>query len=80
MSAWKLAALDEQQLELVHEAEEALHLDYLLVYSETGGESADPHLADGLRPARLSDSEVECLKGVERKLDAIAVAYERAGA
>lgn len=80
MSAWKLAPLDDRQLRLVHEAEQSLHLDFLLVYREAadGVDFSDLHVEEALRPAQLSDSEIECLQGVERKLGAVAVAYQQA--
>lgn len=76
---WKLADLDENQLKMVHEAEESLHMDYLLAYAQAD-EDRPPDVGADLRPAKLSDSEVECLQGVEKNLGVVAVAYERAGA
>jgi hypothetical protein len=35
--------------------------------------------ASGLQPARLNDSQLECLQGLEKQLDAVVVAYRQAG-
>lgn len=73
---WKLAELDDKQLAIVNEAEGSMHMDYLLVYAQAEN---DPSLDLGepLRPAQLTDSEVECLQGMEKNLGVVAVAYER---
>ncbi len=76
---WRLAELDDKQLAIVNEAEASMHMDYLLVYAQA---ESDPSfdLGEPLRPAQLSDSEVECLQGMEKNLGVVAVAYERASA
>ncbi len=78
MPHWKLAELDNEQLAIVHEAEQSLHLDYLLLYRTTNAETAAFQPPSGLRLAHLSDSEMECLQGMEKNLGAVAIAYERA--
>ena len=74
---WRLAELDDKQLAIVNEAEASMHMDYLLVYAEAQNEPAFD-FGEPLRPAQLSDSEVECLQGMEKNLGVVAVAYERA--
>lgn len=76
---WQLAKLDDEQLAVVRQAEQSLQLDYLLVYRDSDSDAAVAPPA-GLRPARLSDSEMECLRGMEHNLGAVAVAYAHAGA
>jgi len=76
---WKLAQLDEKQLKFVHEAEASLHMDYLLAFAPADADAA-PGVPAELRPAKLSDSEIECLQGMEKNLGIVAVAYERASA
>ncbi|MCS3903807.1 hypothetical protein J2T55_001839 [Methylohalomonas lacus] len=78
MPHWKLAELDNEQLAIVHEAEQSLHLDYLLLYRESDAHAAAFRPPPELRFARLSDSEMECLQGMEKNLGAVAIAYERA--
>ncbi len=75
--AWRLAELDDKQLAIVNEAEASMHMDYLLVYAQAEDEPSFD-LGEPLRPAPLSESEVECLRGMEKNLGVIAVAYERA--
>ncbi len=75
-TTWKWAPLDAKGLELVQEAEQTLGADIVLVYSE-GAPRTDGRLREGLRPARLDASQLECLQGVEEKLGAVAVAYQR---
>ena len=76
---WKLAELDDNQLKAVHEAEDSLHMDFMLAFAEDGADQPPAYAAD-LRPAKLSDSEIECLQGMEKNMGIVAVAYERAGA
>jgi hypothetical protein len=75
-TTWKWATLDEKGLELVQEAERTLGADVVLVYAE-GGPRTDGRTREGLKPASLDLSALECLQGVEQRLGAVAVAYER---
>jgi hypothetical protein len=76
-TTWKWASLDSKGLELVQEAERTIGADVVLVYAE-GGPGADGRTRQGLRPAPLDQSQLECLQGMERMLGAVAVAYQRA--
>jgi hypothetical protein len=71
---WTWADLDERGLELVAETERTLDADYVLVYRPAEDEfdlPAELHL-----PAKpLDDSQLECLRGVERIVGGVAVAY-----
>lgn len=73
--AWKFAQLDSKALQLVKLAEETLGADYVLAFEE-GSNDAPPKL-DGLAPAPLDDSRLECLEGLEEQLGVVAVAYCR---
>lgn len=74
---WRWATLDEQGLELVQEAERTIGADVVLVYAE-GGPRTDGRTREGLAPASLDESQLECLQGMEQRLGAVAVAYHRA--
>ena len=74
---WTWARLDDRSLELVHEAEETLGADVVLVYAE-GAPVAPSAARAGLRPASLDGSQLECLQGLEKSVGAVAVAYQRA--
>lgn len=76
---WRLAELDDRQLAVVNEAEASMHMDYLLAYTQADDEPAF-EFDEALRPAQLSDSEIECLQGLEKNLGIVAVAYEHASA
>lgn len=75
-TTWKWASLDDQALELVQEAERTIGADVVLVFSE-GTPRTDGRTRDGLRPASLDASQLECLQGMEAQLGAVAVAYQR---
>ncbi len=76
--AWKWANLTEEQLTLVALAEQTLDVDYVLLYqSDTPMPEPSRGALQGLRPARMNDSQLECLRGLEQQLGAVAVAYER---
>jgi hypothetical protein len=75
---WKWANLTEEQLKLVALAEQTLDVDYVLVYqSDTSVPEPSRGALPGLRPARMNDSQLECLRGLEQQFGAVAVAYER---
>ena len=76
-SAWHWARLDRKGIALVQETESALGADFVLAYGP-GGPVADASILAGLAPVALTESELECLQGVESKLGIVAVAYSRA--
>lgn len=73
---WTWAELDEAALDLVHEAEQTLGADVVLVFTQ-GAPRANGGIFD-LRPADLDASQLECLQGVEARIGGVAVAYQRA--
>jgi hypothetical protein len=75
-TTWRWASLDEQGLELVQEAERTIGADVVLVYAE-GPPRTDGRLREGLRPAQLDETQLDCLQGMEQRLGAVAVAYQR---
>lgn len=74
---WNFARLENEQLDLIQEGEVALGVDYLVAYRQEEG--ALPGYVElfleGLNPAHLDDSKVECLEGLEQRLQATVVAY-----
>jgi hypothetical protein len=76
-SSWSWARLDRQGIALVQETEATLAADIVLAYAQ-GAPLADASTRTGLAPASLTESELECLHGVERKLGIVVVAYTRA--
>jgi hypothetical protein len=75
-SGWDWARLDRNGIALLQETEASLNVDIVLVFRQ-GAPLADPS-SMGLQPAPLTESELECLQGVEQKLSAVAVAYTKA--
>ena len=76
---WQLAELTPEQLMLLNEAERTLGTDYLLVYRP--GETAE---IDRLKPqpgdipiAQLNEGQLDCLRGLETRLQAVVVAYQQ---
>ena len=71
---WTWADLDARGLALIEETERTLDADYVLVYRPAEDEfdlPAEMHL-----PAKaLDESQLECLRGVERIVGGVAVAY-----
>ncbi len=79
-SEWEWAKLNGDQLKLIVEAERTLGADYLLAFRR-GGQSASRGIEPpkgGPRVARLNESQVECLQGLETQLQSIVVAYQQA--
>jgi hypothetical protein len=76
-SGWNWARLDRQGIALVQETEATLGADIVLAYAQ-GAPLADPSTRAGLAPASLTESELECLQGIEQRLGIVAVAYTRA--
>jgi hypothetical protein len=76
---WIFATLENDQLELIKEGETALGVDYLVAYRQDEG--AHPGyinlFLEGLSAATLDDREIECLEGLEQRIQAVVVAYKR---
>jgi hypothetical protein len=75
-TTWTWAELDDQGVELVQETERTLGADVVLVFAE--GQPRAHGGIFGLVPADLDASQLECLRGVEQRVGAVAVAYSRA--
>jgi hypothetical protein len=76
-NGWTWANLSDDQLQLVAEAEQSLGADYLLVY-KPGEQSTGVTRSAGqsLKAAPLTESQLECLHGLEQQLNAVVVAYD----
>ena len=72
-NAWNWAELTDDQMAKVATAEQTLGADYLLVYQPAG--AGGTATAPALRPAPLTESQLECLAGLETQLQAVVVAY-----
>ena len=76
--SWRWADLNEEQLEMVKEAETTLDVAYVLAFQPTEQAADDKSLRlAGAHVAHLTESQLECLQGLEAQLDATLVAYER---
>jgi hypothetical protein len=74
---WKWAALDPEQMALLKEAEDTLGADYLLAFepSDASGRMGESERG-GLPMAQLNQSQIECLQGLETRLNAVVIAYQ----
>lgn len=76
---WMYAHLSDEQLKMVSEAEQTLgkNVKYVLAYAPDHGIANDgmdiPQA--GLHVAVLNPSQVECLQGLESRLNTVLVAY-----
>jgi len=78
MSAWTFCDLQDEQLDLVKEAERTLSTDVVLAFRPADdGPLHDGDRAPGVQPATLDESQLECLQGLESRFDAVLVAYRR---
>jgi hypothetical protein len=77
-SHWTFANLNNEQLELIKEGEGTLGADYLVAYQQD--EKAPPGYVElflgGIKAAQLDGSQIECLEGLEQRLQAVVVAYK----
>lgn len=76
-ATWFWAELDETQLELVDEAERELGADYVLVY-RPGPPGIAAAVLGGVEPSPLDPAMIDRLRGLEKQLRGVAVAYRRA--
>jgi len=77
---WKWADLDSEQLGMLKEGEQTLGADILLAYQPEQGSPARTAraLQRGLQVAGLNESQLECLQGLEKNMQAVVVAYRQA--
>jgi hypothetical protein len=75
---WTFAELNTDQLDLLKEGESTLGADYLLAYQQHERARAGyvELFVDGLSAAPLDVSQLECLEGLEQRLQAVVVAYK----
>ena len=75
---WTFANLEPEQLALVNEAERTLDTDIVMAYEPSPWGTVDPEtVADGMHPVELESSQLEYLRGLERKVGGVLVAYRR---
>ena len=76
LSGWTWATLNQEQLQRVEIAEQTLGADILLVY-QPDRQVAGATQPQGLQLAPLTESQLECLHGLETQLQAVVVAYSQ---
>jgi len=77
-AGWNFADLEAEQVALVVEAERTLDTDLVMAYAPSEWGTVDPDsVGDGLDPAELEPSQLECLQGLERVVGGVLVAYRR---
>jgi hypothetical protein len=75
---WNFADLEADQIALVAEAERTLDTDLVMAYAPSSWGTVDPEaIGEGLAPAELEASQLECLQGLERMVGGVLVAYRR---
>jgi hypothetical protein len=79
---WTWANLSKEKIDILQEGERTLgsSVDLLLAFQ---GDSIGIIGEDGFRQnkfelARISDSQIECLRGLEKKISATVIAYHQA--
>lgn len=79
--AWTWANLSKEQLGMLEQAEQTLGSDILIAYRDTSrvGIGTGWVSRSGLQVASLNDSQLECLQGLEMQVQAVVIAYQRAG-
>ena len=76
---WRWANLNGEQLNMLMEGEQTLGADILLAYEQdqTATVQEGKFHQSGLQAARLNDSQIECLQGLEKNLQAVVIAYQQ---
>lgn len=77
---WIFANLNNEQMELIKEGESTLGADYLVAYQpdEKAPAGYIELFLQGVTAAPLDDSQLECLEGLEQRVQAVVVAYTNA--
>ena len=78
-NGWDWARLTRDKMEMLKDAERTLGADVLLAYRSLpaeGDTTGEIREQSPIRVADLDESQVECLQGLEEKLQAVVVAYE----
>ena len=78
-NTWTWANLSSQQRQMLAEAEKALGTDYLLAFQhpDSAATSSVVTPPNDIHAAPLTDSQLECLRGLEEQLHTIVVAYQK---
>ncbi len=76
-SAWTWAELDGVQLEMIVEAERTLgnNVKYILAYRPGRDAGIMGYPQNGMQVSNLNGSQIECLQGLEKKLQTVMIAY-----
>jgi hypothetical protein len=76
MTRWAFADLEPPHVDLVREAERTLGADYVVAFQRRTDTDAEPPTPPPqLAPAPLDESRLDCLRGLEDKLNVVLVAY-----
>jgi hypothetical protein len=75
---WTWADLTPEQQQLLADAEQSLGADYLLAFEPISASPKDGgEPIRGIKTANLTESQLECLNGLEAQLGSVIVAYRR---
>ncbi len=75
---WKWAELNREQLDQLQEGERTLGADILLAYQHSGTGQVQPGKLTQARLtiAPMTQSQLECLQGLENNIQAVVIAYQ----
>jgi hypothetical protein len=78
-NAWTWANLSSQQRQMLAEAEKALGADFLLAFQHPDASASNivNTPPKNIEAAPLTDSQLECLRGLEEQLHTVVVAYQK---
>ena len=78
-SGWAWASLNDEQVRLVAEAEGTLGADYVIAYQASARDASRNirYFMQEFNVAGLDESQLDCLQGLEKQLQAVLVAYRR---
>ncbi len=79
-TGWTWSNLSNEQLGLLAEAERTLGADCLLAY-QASDQAASGHRSapERVQVAALNASQLDCLQGLEQRLQSVVVAYRHSG-
>lgn len=77
-NGWTWANLSGEQLGMLHEGEQTLGAAILLAYQQDQNDTIQVgnFSQSSLQVASLNESQIECLQGLEKNMQAIVVAYQ----
>jgi hypothetical protein len=76
LDGWSFADLEADEVALVVEAERALDTDVVMAYAPSRWGTVDPEsVGENLDPAELEADQIEYLRGLERRVGGVLVAY-----